>query len=447
MNPRDHYEALIQSSGDAIVAKDIEGNVLSWNPAAEKLFGWSSEEMVGQSIRRLLPQDLQDEEDMILSRIRVGDAIGLFITRRLHKDGHEIHVAVTISPVRDARGQVIGASKIARDASLHVAMESQLRESEERFRMLAENIAQLAWIAKPSGDIFWYNQRWYDYTGSDLASMEGWGWRDVHHPDHIVRVEEKFRSSLSEGEEWEDLFPLRSASGEWRWFLSRAKPIRDENGDIVYWFGTNTDITEQREQSEQIALLLREVNHRSKNMLAKVQALARSSIEGDPELVKRFEERVGSLAVNQDILVRRDWREVPVEELVRLQLKFMSGAIRQIEIGGPDCALIPRAAEIIGMALHELATNSLKYGALSVPKGRVRISWHYNERQFSIAWLESDGPPVKAPSRRGFGSQLIDDIPRRGLDGEVSYTFARDGIEWTFTGSADLLADGVRTIA
>ncbi len=447
VNPQDHYKALIQSSGDAIVAKDVEGNILSWNPAAEKLFGWSSEEMVGRSIRRLLPDDLQDEEDMILSRIRAGESIGLFITRRVHKDGHEIHVAVTISPVRDAAGHVIGASKIARDASLHVAIETRLRDSEERFRMLAENIAQLAWIAQPDGDISWYNQRWYDYTGTDQASMEGTGWKAVLHPDHVLPVERKFRAALTEGHEWEDLFPLRSASGQWRWFLSRAKPIRDENDDIVCWFGTNTDITEQREQSEQIALLLREVNHRSKNMLAKVQALARSSIEGDPELVKRFEERVGSLAVNQDILVRRDWREVPVEELVRLQLRFMSGAIRQIEIDGPYCALIPRAAEIVGMALHELATNSLKYGALSGPEGTVRVSWRCDEQQFSMSWLERGGPPVQAPSHRGFGSQLIEDIPRRGLDGEVSYTFGTEGIQWTFTGSADLLADGVRTIA
>ncbi|MCT2559159.1 PAS domain S-box protein [Tsuneonella sp. YG55] len=447
MNPQDHYAALIQSSHDAIVAKDLEGNVLSWNPAAEKLFGWSSDEMVGHSIRRLLPGDLQDEEDLILARIRAGEGVGLFITRRIHKDGHEIPVAVTISPVRDAAGRVIGGSKIARDATLHVAIEARLRESEERFRMLAENIAQLAWIAKPSGDIFWYNQRWYDYTGSDLASMEGWGWKAVHHPDHIVRVEQKFRAALAEGEEWEDLFPLRSASGEWRWFLSRAKPIRDDDGAIVYWFGTNTDITEQREQSEQIALLLREVNHRSKNMLAKVQALARSSIEGDEALIKRFEERVGSLAVNQDILVRRDWREVPVEELVRLQLKFMSGAIRQIATSGPDCALIPRAAEIIGMALHELATNSLKYGALSGPEGRVTIEWQCDGDRFIIAWRERGGPPVKTPARRGFGSQLIEDIPRRSLDGEVDYTFAPNGVEWTLSVPADLLADGVRTIA
>ncbi|WP_120715982.1 PAS domain S-box protein [Tsuneonella amylolytica] len=446
MKPQDHYAAIVQSSDDAIVAKDLDGIVLSWNPAAERIFGWSSEEMVGQSIRRLLPADRQDEEDLILSRIRNGERIALSLATRLHKDGSELPVVVTISPVRDAEGRIVGASKIARDAGERLDIERQLRDSEHRFRMLADNISQLAWIAEADGDILWYNQRWYDYTGTDLAAMRGWGWRAVHHADHLERVEAKFRKSLDSGEEWEDLFPLKSCDGEWRWFLSRAKPIRDADGNIVCWFGTNTDITEQREQSEQINVLLREVNHRSKNMLAKVQALARSSIAGDPELVKRFAERVGSLAVNQDILVRRDWKEVPVEELVRLQLRFVEGKGVRISHSGPGCALVPRAAEIVGMALHELATNSLKYGALSVPGGFVDIRWDCPDG-FEMEWRESGGPPVPPPSRRGFGSQLIEDIPRRGLGAEVTYDFAADGIVWRLSAERGVIADPVREAA
>lgn len=447
MSPHDHYAALIQSSDDAIIAKDLDGRIISWNPAAERLFGWSHKDMVGQSIRRLLPEDKFDEEDMIIARVRAGEKIGLFITDRLHKDGHRIPVAVTISPVRDTAGSIVGASKIARDATDRVQAERRLRESESRFRMLAENIAQLAWIAGADGHIFWYNQRWYDYTGTDLAAMEGWGWKSVHHPDHIERVEQKFRQHLEAGEEWEDLFPLKAADGNWGWFLSRAKPIRDEDGMIIYWFGTNTDITEQREQSEQITLLLREVNHRSKNMLAKVQALARSSIQGDPDLVKRFAERVGSLSVNQDILVRRDWKEVPVDELVRLQLKFIDGEGNRVIGSGPDCALVPRAAEILGMALHELATNSLKYGALSVDDGRVDIQWDTADGRFFIEWRETGGPPVAPPAHRGFGTQLIEDIPRRALNAELVHEFAPEGIIWSLATGPEVFADPVRVSA
>ncbi|HEX8309803.1 MAG TPA: PAS domain-containing protein [Chthoniobacteraceae bacterium] len=128
-----------------------------------------------------------------------------------------------------------------------------LETSEERFRTLADNIAQLAWMADATGDIFWYNQRWFDYTGSTLAEMRGWGWEKVHHAEHVTRVVEKWSRHLAAGREWEDTFPLRGANGEYRWFLSRAFPIRDEHGKVLRWFGTNTDITEQRAGAEALA--------------------------------------------------------------------------------------------------------------------------------------------------------------------------------------------------
>lgn len=128
--------------------------------------------------------------------------------------------------------------------------EDSLRESESRFRALADNITQLAWMTDETGWIFWYNKRWFDYTGTSLEEMQGWGWTSVHHSDHVERVVESFSESVASGEAWEEVFPLRSKDGEFRWFLSRAVPIRDEKGRIVHWFGTNTDIQEQRDDQE-----------------------------------------------------------------------------------------------------------------------------------------------------------------------------------------------------
>jgi PAS domain S-box-containing protein len=122
-----------------------------------------------------------------------------------------------------------------------------LQESEERFRTLAEHISQFAWTADANGWIFWYNRRWFEYTGTTLAEMQGWGWQQVHHPDHIDRVVEHIRHCFETGQEWEDTFPLRGRDGSYRWFLSRAVPIRDEQGEIVRWFGTNTDVTDLRQ--------------------------------------------------------------------------------------------------------------------------------------------------------------------------------------------------------
>ncbi len=120
--------------------------------------------------------------------------------------------------------------------------------------MLANNISQFAWTADHTGSIFWYNQRWYDYTGTTLEEMQGWGWMKVHHPDHLEKVAERFRACIDRGEAWQDTFPLRSKDGEWRWFLSRALPILDEAGNVVRWFGTNTDITENRAREEDVRL-------------------------------------------------------------------------------------------------------------------------------------------------------------------------------------------------
>jgi len=125
-------------------------------------------------------------------------------------------------------------------------MEHALRDSEERFHTLADNIAQLAWMADETGWIFWYNRRWLEYTGKTLEEMQGWGWQQVHHPDHVEAVVQKIRHCFESGEAWEDTFPLRAKDGTYGWFLSRALPIRDAQGRITRWFGTNTDVSDQR---------------------------------------------------------------------------------------------------------------------------------------------------------------------------------------------------------
>ena len=127
----------------------------------------------------------------------------------------------------------------------HARAVQDLHESEDRFHALADNIAQLAWMTDASGGIFWYNQRWFDYTGTTLEEMQGWGWQQVHHPEHVDRVVAKFRRCIETGEPWEDTFPLRGKDGSYRWFLSRAVPIRDAQGNVLRWCGTNTDITDR----------------------------------------------------------------------------------------------------------------------------------------------------------------------------------------------------------
>ncbi len=170
----------------------------------------------------------------------------------------------SVSPIRDGSGRIVGASKVARDITERVRAERELAESEERFRTLADNISQFAWMADPSGSIFWYNRRWFEYTGTTLDEVAGWGWRKVHHPDHLQRVTEEFRRAIEAGREWEDTFPLRGRDGTYRWFLSRALPICGERGEVLRWFGTNTDITERMQMEE----ALRRADRRKDEFLA-----------------------------------------------------------------------------------------------------------------------------------------------------------------------------------
>ena len=155
-------------------------------------------------------------------------------------------------PIFGAAGEILEWFGAAADITKRKRAEEKLRESEQQFLQLAESIPQLAWMANPDGWIFWYNQRWFDYTGTTLEEMQGWGWKKVHHPQHVDRVVGRISQSWETGVPWEDTFPLRARDGKYRWFLSRAVPLRDHDGRILRWFGTNTDVTEQREAEDRL---------------------------------------------------------------------------------------------------------------------------------------------------------------------------------------------------
>ena len=173
------------------------------------------------------------------------------VEHRLRRhDGEYRHMLVRAVPILNEEGEIREWVGVHTDIDVEKRAEEALRESEVRFRALADNIAQLAWMADETGAIFWYNRRWFDFTGTTLEQMQGWGWRSVHHPDYVDSVVKKIRHCFETGEVWDDTFPLRGKDGEYRWFLSRAIPIRDDQGRVTRWFGTNTDITEQRETEQ-----------------------------------------------------------------------------------------------------------------------------------------------------------------------------------------------------
>lgn len=216
------------------------------NRQYEIWFGKDRNQVLGKHMNEVLGEAAFARLRPYIDRVLAGEKVH-FEIETPYRDGGTRFVEGFYVPDADENGRVQGFYVLVVDITARKKTEEALLQSEERFRAMADNISPLAWMANPDGWIFFYNQRWYEYTGTTLEEMQGWGWEKVHHPDHIARVVEKWSGHLQRGEGWEDTFPLRGKDGQYRWFLSRAFPIRDETGKITRWFGTNTDVTELRE--------------------------------------------------------------------------------------------------------------------------------------------------------------------------------------------------------
>ena len=296
--------AIVESSDDAIISKDLDGIIATWNKAAERLFGYLAEEVIGRSTTILIPADRQDEEFNILQRIMRGERIEHFETIRRRKDGTLIDISLTVSPVTDETGRVIGASKIARD------------------------------------------------------------------------------------------------------------------------------ITEQKRREEQIVLLAREADHRTNNLLAVAQATVHlTHADTAAGLKTAIEGRLRALANAHASLAQARWAGADLRELAMKELSpYYRNGDPRAQIDGPSLLLNPDLAQAMAMALHELATNAVKYGALSMATGRVKVEWQLQpDNRLHMSWTETGGPPVAQPNKEGFGTRAIRRMIEQ-LNGEVKFDWREAGI-------------------
>ena len=208
------------------------------------MYGWPPEEAIGRRSHELLktefPESLEKIQERLMER---GNWEGEL--RHHRRDGSTVVAASHWSLQRDPQGRPSAVVEVNNDITALRQAEEALRESEAQFRTLADAIPQLCWMANADGWIFWYNQRWYEYTGTTPEQMEGWGWQSVHDPEVLPKVLERWKASIATGEPFDMTFPLRGADGVFRPFLTRVMPVRDSDGKVVRWFGTNTDISEQ----------------------------------------------------------------------------------------------------------------------------------------------------------------------------------------------------------
>ena len=248
---RERLHVTLASIGDAVISTDAEGRVEFLNPVAEELVGWKTEEAAGRILAEVFhivnEETRQPVENPALRALRDGGIVGLANhTVLISRDGTERPIDDSAAPIRDAEGKVIGSVLVFRDISERKRPKRRSERARRSCGCLADTIPQLAWMARPDGHIFWYNRRWYEYTGTTPEQVEGWGWQSVHDPDRLSNVLERWKTSIATGKPFDMVFPLKGANGQFRPFLTRINPLRDPSGAVLYWFGTNTDIGERK---------------------------------------------------------------------------------------------------------------------------------------------------------------------------------------------------------
>lgn len=424
----ERFRAIVDMTPECVKLVARDGTLLHMNASGLCMIGADALGMVeGQSIYDVIAPEDRERFREFNERVCGGERASLEFDI-VALDGRRRHMETHAAPFLHSDGSVVQLA-VTRDVTERRFTQDLQRKAASEFRALADNIHQFAWMTDATGWIYWYNQRWFDYTGTTLEEMQGWGWQKVHHPDHVERVVEKFSRAIEKGEPWEDTFPIRSKDGEYRWFLSRALPIRDEGGQVVRWFGTNTDITERLQAEEQRTLLINELNHRVKNTLATVQSLAMQTLRGSayaPATQALFNSRLAALSRAHDILTLENWQGARLRQVVDQALAPFR--TERIDVGGPDSRVTPKQALALSIALHELATNAAKYGALSTDAGRIALAWSEEGGVLHMNWRESGGPPVTPPQQTGFGTRLIERSLANDLGGEARILYLPTGV-------------------
>lgn len=354
---------------------------------------------------------------------------------------------------RDVRGNNEASTMVR---SMSGAQESELAKLEQEYRRLQDQVSAQTWelnllrarfaryetalrgsqvtVYTQDGDLR-YTSISNPMLGRSIEEILGHTDLEILPSDSSSAIIATKREVLRSGEAKRTEVPLEDVPGI-RWHDLHIEPLRNEAGDVVGLTCASVDVTERKEGEAHLRLLLRELTHRSKNLLAVIQAMARQTARHTGSVdsfLSQFGARLQALAASHDLLVRESWYGASLGELIRSQLGgYLDAPVNQVSIEGPAIALKPEAAQNLGLALHELAVNAAKFGALSVPNGRVSITWsqrdHGDDNSVELDWHEQLGPKVKVRRRKGFGSMVIERNLARALDAEVNLKFDPSGL-------------------
>ena len=491
-----HLAAIVESSEDAVISKTLDGVIQSWNAAAERMFGYTAPEIVGRSVLNLIPPQRHHEEDEILRRLRRGERLEHFQTVRRAKDGSLIDVSLTVSPIKDASGNIAGASKIVRDISLEKRAHRQLEILHRTARDISRDL-NLERVVQTVTDLatdacgakfgaFFYNivnnsgesYMLYSLSGASRESFEKLGmprntaiFAPTFHGTGIVRsgdIRKDPRYGLNGphfGMPRGHLpvvsylaVPVLSAAGEVHGglFFGHDQPnmFSEDSQSLVAAIAAQAAVAmdnarlhrsaemeiERRRKAEDVKeLLLNEIKHRVKNTLGTVQAMATQTFREAPDGEKQaFGARIQALAEAHEGLNQRSWQSATMLDTAERSMRpFLdNGRETRISLSGPEVELRPNTALLVAMLLHELGTNAVKYGALSNLAGSVNLAWCVEKKKdgaiLRLEWKEAGGPAVSPPTRKGFGSRLIERA-LRGENGTSEMRFEPAGLRCFLT--------------
>ncbi len=307
---------------------------------------------------------------------------------------------------------------------------------ESQVRIVIDAIPQIVWSTRPDGHHDFFNARWYEFTGTPPRSTNGEGWADLFHPDDQDTMWRRWSHSLETGEPYAIEYRLRARDGAWRWVLGRALALRDEDERIVRWFGTCTDIDEQRRLADERDIVSQELSHRIKNIFSIISGLLGFSARGRPEVAdfaSELRQRILALGRAHDFVRPHSQYSEPPHATDRLhglihEMMTPYGEER-FTVVGDNPAIDDRSATPLALLVHELATNAAKYGALSSPTGCIRVAIEEDDTTIRMHWTETGGPPVAVdPDHEGFGTRLIELSVVRQLHATVEREWRADGL-------------------
>jgi PAS domain S-box-containing protein len=428
------------ASQDILWMRDAE--TLQWRyltPAFETIYGLSrAEAMEGDNYRSWLdlvvPED-RDHADQSIARIRAGEHVTFDYRIRRLSDGAIRWLRNTDFPIRGAAGEVVLFGGVGHDFT-------GVRETERQLQTLMEGIPQLVWRSGDEGRWAWSSPQWQDFTGQSLEASLALGWLDAVHPDDREATLQAWEAARRHGMLDTEYRVHRASDGAYLWHHTRSVPIRDESGRIVEWLGTTTDVQQLKELQERQEVMVAELQHRTRNLIAVVRSIAGQTMAqtGPTEAFREeFNHRLEALARVQGLLSRSDEEPITIEALIRLELDALGAKPEpgRIDVEGPAVRVRHSVVQTLALALHELATNARKYGALSSETGRLDVRWHvYSDargERLALKWEEVGGQPPKTggDARRGYGRELIEQALPYSLNAKTSVEHDAAGLRCT----------------